>query len=583
MGAVTFSLDPELLAVLGGEVSFTTFVETGTFRGDSIKVVQGRVPRVISVESDARLAAEASVAFADDASVLIVSASGAEALLELRPELDGQDVLFWLDAHWCAMPDGDAPAESQCDLITEIDAIGRLSDNSVVLIDDARLFLSPPPAPHDAAQWPRLHEVLDALTKVSPTHELAVVNDVIAFFPPRLAPALSRFAVSHGVDWLTVAEKARSYDVLLGDNLAKEQVIQALAAAADPEAPSAWEELSQRQAEQSGTVAGPPRGLLMSRPPWTRKVTRRTVTRVPVVAARRGGATARRLLARPFVLEQYEPRPPGMGLRDNHAPTPSTGLPGIAVAMPSFNQARYLEASIRSVLDQRYPGLQFVVQDGGSQDDSMSVVDRYRDWISSAGNEPDTGQAEAINRAFARTDAEIMGWLNSDDLLLPGALEAIGGYFARHPHVDVVYASRLIIDETGLEVGRWVMPPNAHEYLHWADYIPQETLYWRRSLWERVGGRVDQSMRFALDWDLLLRFVDAGARFACLPHVLGAFRLHSLSKTVGSIEQVGAEEMGAIRRRRHGRDVTPHEINSALLPLYLSAWRARAGWGSPRG
>lgn len=302
----------------------------------------------------------------------------------------------------------------------------------------------------------------------------------------------------------------------------------------------------------------------------------------------RARRTAHSLLTRPFSLAQYEPRPPGLGLGLERTSTTAAavGLPAIAVAMPSFNQARYIESSIRSVIDQRYPGIQFVVQDGGSRDGSMGVIEAFRDGLHAASSEADGGQADAINRAFARTDAEIMGWLNSDDLLLPGALREIGSFFARRPDVDVVYASRLVIDDADLEVGRWVVPPNTHEYLEWADYIPQETLYWRRSLWDRVGGQLDASRRFALDWDLLLRFVDAGASFACLPLTLGAFRVHDLSKTVGSIEEVGAAEMGELRRKRHGRDVTHHEINAALAPLYMRAWRERVTWGEvgrPRG
>lgn len=480
--------------------------------------------------------------------------TGADAISELRSLLAGENVIYWLDAHWCATPDGEATEGIQCELLEEIAGIGQLSASSVVLIDDARLFLSPPPPPHDSQQWPTFQQVLNALTKASSTHEVAVINDVIAFYPPSLARALNDYAAMHGVDWLTVTEKSRQYDSVLADNVAKERVIQ---------------ELSTRQPSAE------------SSPLWAemRSVSRPAVDsalRIRQRSGLRGDLSLRSLRVRPFKLVQHAPRPPRVSFFGNWATEmPRSILPSIAVAMPSFNQDRYIGASIRSVISQHYPRLQFVVQDGASQDESVHVIENFRNNLLAATSEPDEGQADAINRAFAKTDAEIMGWLNSDDILLPGALHVIGNYFASHPDVDVVYASRLVIDEADLEVGRWIVPPNTHDYLDWADYIPQETLYWRRSLWERAGGGLDASMSFAMDWELLLRFKDAGANFACIPQTLGAFRVHALSKTIGAIDQAGESDMRMIRSRRHGRHVTHREISSALTPLYARAWQTR--------
>ena len=552
MGAVTFSLDPELLAVLLSRVNFSTFVETGTFRGDSVAVVQGRVAVSISIETDALLAAEASARFATDPSVRIVHDSGAKALSELSQSLEDQDVLYWLDAHWCAVSEGDAPADSQCDLLAEIASISSLSTGSVVLIDDARFFLCAPPSPHDSTQWPTFQEVITALADLSSTHEVAVVNDVIAFYPTILAGTIREFAARHGVDWLAISEKARYYEAVLADNVAKERVIQ----------------------ELSRSLSSAATSTLRSE---------LTALSVPRVLKPRVWGGARSLLTRPFALTQHEPKPPGLSTLGNSVlAAQNADLPSIGIAMPSLNQARFIETSIRSVLSQNYSNLQFVIQDGGSVDETVSVINRYARHFHGVASEPDDGQADAINRAFAHTDAEIMGWLNSDDLLMPGALTAVGAFFAKHPDIDVIYGSRLVIDESDLEVGRWVVPPNTHEFLDWADYIPQETLYWRRALWERVGGHLDTSLAFAMDWDLLLRFTDAGATFACLPQTIGAFRVHGLSKTVGSIETVGATEMSKIRLNRHGRHVTTREINAALMPLYAKAWQSRLSLGRSR-
>ena len=111
------------------------------------------------------------------------------------------------------------------------------------------------------------------------------------------------------------------------------------------------------------------------------------------------------------------------------------------------------------------------------------------------------------------------------------------------------------------------MPQHDSGALQWADYVPQETMFWRRELWDKVGG-LDESFKFALDWDLLLRFEEAGAKFHRLPEFLGAFRVHHEQLTSAAISSVGAEEMTRLRQRCHGRPVTEGEIARALLPYF---------------
>jgi hypothetical protein len=159
-----------------------------------------------------------------------------------------------------------------------------------------------------------------------------------------------------------------------------------------------------------------------------------------------------------------------------------------------------------------------------------------------------------------------MGWLNSDDLLLPGTLRYVARYFERHPNVDVVYGSRYIINETGHEVGRWLLPSHDDEVLRWVDYVPQETLFWRREIWERAGGRIDESFDFAMDWDLILRFQSAGARFACIPRFLGAFRVTPDTKTSRQINTVGQSEVDRLRLRTLGFVPTQADVQAILRP-----------------
>ena len=262
---------------------------------------------------------------------------------------------------------------------------------------------------------------------------------------------------------------------------------------------------------------------------------------------------------------QHEPRPLRVPRRYLEVRPPDRP-PSISIVTPSYNQAAYLEQTVRSVLDQSYPNLEYIVCDGGSSDGSADILARLGDHLHHWASEPDSGHADAINRGMAKAGGEVLAYLNSDDLLLPGALAYIAGYFAAHPDVDVVYGHRVLIDHNGEEIGRWVMPRHDDEVLRWNDYVPQETLFWRRAIWEACGGRLDGDLRFSLDWDLLLRFRRAGARFVRVPRFIGAFRVHPAQKTSRDIGTSGELEITALRRRELGRDPSSDELRRRLRP-----------------
>jgi glycosyltransferase involved in cell wall biosynthesis len=250
------------------------------------------------------------------------------------------------------------------------------------------------------------------------------------------------------------------------------------------------------------------------------------------------------------LFRQYAPREP-IAEKFPRIRTASHQLPGIALVTPSYQQGRYLEATIETILAQDYPNLEYAVVDGGSDDESAAVIERFRKRLTFAISEKDEGQADAIKKGFARLSGEIMAYVNSDDLLEAGALKFVGDFFRRHPGVDAIYGHRVIIDEAGKEVGRWVSPRYNPRLLRIVDYVPQETLFWRRLIFERVGG-LDLRWSFALDWDLLLRFASAGARIVRVPYFLGRFRVHSLQKTEVLINTVGRYDIDALRRRELG-------------------------------
>jgi glycosyltransferase involved in cell wall biosynthesis len=245
-------------------------------------------------------------------------------------------------------------------------------------------------------------------------------------------------------------------------------------------------------------------------------------------------------------------------------PTPA---PTISIVTPSFQQGRYLARTLYSVVSQNYPALEFVIEDGGSSDETLDVLRRFEPALSRWRSEPDDGQGDAINRGFRGTTGEIMAWLNADDLLLPGSLAFVASYFTAHPEVDVIYGNRIMIDEHDGQIGAWVLPSHDDRVLAFADYVPQETLFWRRRIWEAAGGYVDPRFSYALDWDLLIRLQSAGAKMVRLPRFLAGFRVHAAQKTTLD-SSTGTIECDLIRNRLHGRSISGREIFRATR-VYL--------------
>lgn len=219
-------------------------------------------------------------------------------------------------------------------------------------------------------------------------------------------------------------------------------------------------------------------------------------------------------------------------------------LPRITIVTPSYNQADYVVATVRSVFEQRYPDLEYILMDGGSKDDTVARLEPYRAQFAHLQSAPDGGQSAAIAAGFERSTGDIMAYLNSDDVLLPGTLGFVAEYFRRHPSVDFIYGHRAMIDEANKVIGHWVLPPHSSFLMRRWDLIPQESCFWRRSLWERAGN-VDPSFRFAMDYDLFVRMMAVG-RFRRVDRFLAAFRIHQTAKTSTLLETVGAQEIGRV-------------------------------------
>lgn len=222
-------------------------------------------------------------------------------------------------------------------------------------------------------------------------------------------------------------------------------------------------------------------------------------------------------------------------------------LPKISIITPSYNQGPFIGWTVRSVLLQRYPNLEYIVMDGGSTDETRAVLEPYADRFAYYVSERDKGQADAIRRGFERSTGEIMSYLNSDDMLAPDALHFVARYFAEHPRVDAIYSHRVAVDDNNKATWYWILPRHSNWYMTRWDLIPQETCFWRRSLFEKCGN-IDPSFRFAMDYDLFVRFMQKG-KMVRVNRFLGAFRKHDESKTSQLLETVGKAEIEQVWKR----------------------------------
>lgn len=217
----------------------------------------------------------------------------------------------------------------------------------------------------------------------------------------------------------------------------------------------------------------------------------------------------------------------------------ASGLPSISIITPSFNQVRYLEQTLISVLSQGYPGLEYLVVDGGSSDGSLEIIKRYASRLSWWVSEADSGQSEAINKGLQRASGEVVAWLNSDDTYLPGSLHQAAEVFAAHPETGLVFADVLAVDEQGKTInrlcyGEWGLPD-----LMAFRIIGQPSVFMRRSLLER-SGLLDTGFHYLLDHQLWLRLAQL-AGMTYLPVTLSAARFHPGSKNVSRAAEFSRE------------------------------------------
>jgi len=223
--------------------------------------------------------------------------------------------------------------------------------------------------------------------------------------------------------------------------------------------------------------------------------------------------------------------------------------PRISIVTPSYNQGQFLEETIRSVLLQGYPNLEYMIMDGGSTDESVAIMRKYEPWLAYWVSQPDDGQAAAIAEGFRRATGEILAWINSDDRYLPGAFARVGRFFARHPKLVFGSGDVEMIDCQGKRVRRlYAARPSAfltaNLGLHkW----PQQGCFWTELSYDQVGG-VDPALRFCMDRDLFIRLARDGPNRRVPGPPLASFREHPTAKSSTMLETASQEDAILIAR-----------------------------------
>ncbi len=247
--------------------------------------------------------------------------------------------------------------------------------------------------------------------------------------------------------------------------------------------------------------------------------------------------------------------------------------PRIGIVTPSYHQAQYVEETIRSVLLQGYPNLEYIVMDGGSTDGSVEIIRKYEAWLSLWRSEPDGGQSDAINKGFALATGSLFGWLNSDDVFTPGTIGVVASAHARHPASIIAGAAQDVLQDgdsaepLGIIVSRNLSLADMVRYWEEKSARPQPAMFFPARLWRDVRG-LDSSLHYCMDYDLLCKMVRRTA-VEYLPDVLARFRFHANSKSVSRGREMLVEGIQVSRRywglvdpevRREARSVSVNHL-----------------------
>jgi len=220
--------------------------------------------------------------------------------------------------------------------------------------------------------------------------------------------------------------------------------------------------------------------------------------------------------------------------------------PKISIVTPSYNQAEFLEQTIRSVLDQNYPNLEYVVIDGGSTDGSVEIIKKYADKLTYWVSEKDGGQYDAINKGFSHTTGDIMGWINSSDIYYPWTFSIVAEIFESHDNIQWISGMPTNLSHgTAPQSITGGNQRNVYDIINGKyKWIQQESVFWKRSLWNKSGGKLNLDVRYAGDFNLWLEFFRHDSLYY-VNTILGGFRYHDIrrGRDVNNTYEIEAEDL----------------------------------------
>lgn len=240
--------------------------------------------------------------------------------------------------------------------------------------------------------------------------------------------------------------------------------------------------------------------------------------------------------------------------------------PKISIITPSYNQGQFIEQTILSVIGQNYPNLEYIIIDGGSNDNTVEIIKKYETHISYWVSEKDNGQSEAINKGFNRATGSILAWLNSDDYYLPNTLLEIANKFS----VDkpkIVFGNCIHIREgTNIILGSQVDKKHGSFNLLYEDYIIQPSSFWNKRTWDLVGN-VNEKFNYVFDWEWFIKAANKGVEFESCQQYFSVYRIHENHKS----------STGADRRDKELQDIYRSYAGAEIeqLFVYLVAHRAK--------